>query len=394
MRGRRWYLRLVVVATVLLVFGWLRAWRPVGGVDGPVPRDIGDGWSRATPAAVGFDGAALTTAARGLLEGPYNVHSVLVERHGRLVLEYYRGGLDRSVYGLVSTRRPFDAASLHDVRSIGKSVTALLYGIALADRRVPDPARRLSEAFPGLRGMAASNARDLHVGELLDMDSGLAWSEGHGFLNDELRLYWRRDLPDYVLDRQRAAAPGTRFNYNGGGTALLAQLIARGTGQPLDRYARDRLFAPLGIREWAWVTDLHGRPMAFNGLRMRPRDLLKIGRLVLQHGRWNGQAVVPAAWIDRLWAPGLATGVADFRYRGQWWQGTVTWRGRPLAWRAGFGNGGQRLFVIPALDVAVVTTAGAYDETPTAIAVNRFVQQVADAIATDGGITSPSAGNP
>lgn len=395
----RWIVIAGATAVIYAWFGWLR---PVGGIDGPVPRDAGDGWRTSRPGAAGFDAVALQRPIRQLLEGPYDVHAVLVERHGVLVSESYRGGPDRSVYALVSVRRRFGANSLHDVRSVGKSVTALLYGVALSEGRVPDPGRPLSASFPTLTGEALRNARDIRVRDLLDMDSGLAWTEGGRGLNDELRLFWKRDLPQYLLDRERVAPPGTRFDYNGGGTAVLAQLIADGAGEPLDRYAARRLFAPLGIRHWDWVADVHGRPMAFNGLRLQPRDLLKIGRLVLQHGRWNGRTIVPAAWIDSLWAPGLPTGVADFRYRGQWWQGTVTWRGRPLAWRAAFGNGGQRLFVIPELDVSIVTLAGAYDEKPTAVAVNRLVQAIADAVVTDdragpprnAPITSPSADSP
>lgn len=386
--------RFVAVGALFSLFGWFAWWRPVDGPLGTRPRDIGDGWTIDAPARLGFDEPTLAASARRLLDGPYDVHSVLVERHGRLVLESYRGGRDRSVYALVSTRRRFGPRDRHDVRSIGKSVTALLYGIALAEHRVPPPERPLSAGLPPLRGRAADNARAIRIGDVLDMASGLDWDEEHGPVNDELRLFWKTDLPAYVLDRPRVAAPGTRFNYNGGGTALLASVIARGTGEPLDRYAEERLFAPLGIRDWTWVADVHGRPMAFNGLRMRPRDLLKLGRLVLQRGRWGGRTIMPGEWIDRLWSPGLLTGVADFRYRGQWWQGTVRWHGRRLAWRAGFGNGGQRLFVIPELDIAVVTTAGAYDRLPTAIAVNRWVQAVVDTVVDDGPVTSPSAGNP
>lgn len=380
MSSRRRGLRALTIAVVVaLVYGWLAWWRPVAPASGPVPLALHDGWIGSTPHAEGFDEVALQRSTRVLLDGPYNVHAVLIERHGRLVSESYRSGRDRSVYGGLSVRRSFDATSLHDVRSIGKSVSSLLYGISLAEGTVPDRAKLLSGVFPQLRGTAASNARRVHISDLLDMDSGLAWTEGEPGENDELKLFWKRDLPNYVFDRPLVARPGTRFNYNGGGTALLAQVIEAGVGESLDRYAAERLFAPLGIRNWEWMRDMHGRPMAFNGLRLRPRDLLKIGRLVLQHGQWDGNQIVPAAWIDDVWGPGLATGVADFHYHGQWWQGTVNWQGRRLAWHAAFGNGGQRLFVIPDLDIAIVTTAGAYDELPTAIAVNRLVQEVATA---------------
>jgi CubicO group peptidase (beta-lactamase class C family) len=252
----------------------------------------------------------------------------------------------------------------------------LLYGIALADGKVPAPDRPVSAALSSLRGMAAENARRIRVRDLLDMDSGLAWREGTPGINDEMRMFWVRDLSAHVLGRPLAAESGTRFNYNSGGTALLAQIIAKGERMPLDQFAEQRLFRPLGIRTAEWVADIHGRPMPFNGLRLRPRDLLKIGRLVLNHGQWHGAQLVPAQWVAASWTPGLATGVVDFRYHHQWWSGTVAWHGRSLAWHAAFGNGGQRLFVVPDLDLAMVTNAGAYDEEATAIAVNRLLQEV------------------
>lgn len=375
----RWTWRVVIL---LLAFAaaWSVWLRPVASRVGPVPASLHGDWPIAPPAAEGFDGRLLGQAAGALLDGPFNVHAVLVERHGRLVAEYYQGGRDRSVYGLVSWRQSFGPMQLHDVRSVGKSVTSLLYGIALGEGRVPDPSARVLASYPALDRVASDAARAVRVQHLLDMSSGLEWREGESGHDDELRLFWKRDIPAYVFAHRMVHAPGSTFNYNGGGTAVLADLITRGVGVPLDAYARERLFRPLGISSWDWVHDVHGRPMAFNGLRLRPRDLLKIGRLVLDHGQWQGHQVVPAAWIERSLQPRLATGVSDFRYGAQWWAGTARWRGRDIPWHAAFGNGGQRLFVVPQLDLAIVTTAGAYDKLPTAIAVNRLVQGVVSSI--------------
>lgn len=358
--------------------------RRLAGVAAPrtgwQPQVLSDGWSRSTPRAEGFDEPALTSALRRLTDGPYNVHAVLVERHGRLVAEIYQGGPDRSIYSPWPVRRRIGPNDLHDVRSIGKSVTGLLYGIALAEGNVPAPDQQLSTVFPQLDAGAASNARQITIRDLLDMTTGMDWQEGEPGINDELRLFWKRDLPNYVLGHSRTAPAGAEFNYNGGATALLAELITAGTDLPLDQYAQQRLFGPLQINEWEWVTDLHGRPMAFNGLRLNPRSLLKLGRLVQNDGRWNGQQIMPSAWIRDSWAQGHPTGVADFSYGGHWWAGTVDWNDRRLTWHAAFGNGGQRLFIIPELDLVLVTMAGAYDQTSTTIAVNRFVQDVVSTV--------------
>lgn len=372
--------RTALVLAVFAAVAWTCFLRPVSPRTGPAPVDLGDGWPIGTPASERIDAAALDRQITSLFDAPLNVHAVVVERHGHLVAEYYQGGKDRSVYALFSSRHSFDPQTRQDIRSIGKSVTSLLYGIALHDGKVPAPATPVFDAYPELADTATTGKRRITIADLLNMASGLSWKEGSGGLNDELRLFWRKDIPRYVLGHDLATEPNTRFNYNGGGTAILADLLTRGTGQPLDAYARDHLFAPMGIQDWSWVSDIHGRPMAFNGLRMRPRDLLKIGRLVLDGGRWNGRQLVPADWIAQSMATVFATDVRDFRYGHQWWAGTVQWQGQTLDWHGGLGNGGQRLYIIPRLDMAIVTTAGAYDEDATAIRVNDLVQQIVDSV--------------
>lgn len=368
----------------LIFFALFATWacflRPVSPRTGPLPAPVKDGWASSPAARQGIDEVALQRAIASLLDAPLNVHGVVVERHGKLIAEYYQGGQDRSVYALVSTRRSFGPEVKQDIRSIGKSITSLLYGIALQEGKVPPPSTSVLAAYPELDDIATPEKRRITVDDLLNMASGLSWHEGEGGINDELRLFWKQDIARYVMGHDVSAAPNATFNYNGGGTAILADLIRRGTGQDVSEYAGHRLFEPLGIHDWTWVSDLHGRSMPFNGLRMRPRDLLKIGRLVLDHGQWQGKQVVPATWIARSMVPAFETGVRDYRYGQQWWAGTVQWQGKSLSWHAGFGNGGQRLYIIPQLDMAIVTTAGAYDEMPTAIRVNDLVQQIVDSV--------------
>jgi CubicO group peptidase (beta-lactamase class C family) len=366
----------MLLAAALLYALWALWLRPIAPRLGPEPADMRDGWQIAAPADEGIDAQALRARIEALLDAPLNVHSVLVERHGRLIAEYYQGGGDRSVYALFNVRRSLGPGDRHDVRSIGKSVTGLLYGIALEQGKVPAPSTPVFDAYPQLVEIADSSKRAITVESLLNMTNGLQWQEGGIGPNDELRLFWKTDIARYVLGHSLETAPDTAFNYNGGGTAILADLISRGSGQSLDAFARSQLFEPLGISDWEWVRDLHGRPMAFNGLRLRPRDLLKIGRLVLNKGRWQDRQIVPESWIAASMKDSFATGVRDYRYGYQWWAGTAQWRGRKVAWHAGFGNGGQRLYIVPDLDLVIVTTAGAYDETPTAIRVNDLVQDI------------------
>ncbi|WP_231643234.1 serine hydrolase domain-containing protein [Ralstonia syzygii] len=167
------------------------------------------------------------------------------------------------------------------------------------------------------------------------------------------------------------AALAGRFNYNGGNTAVLARILADRVGMPLPEFARRTLFEPLGITGWEWGEDYRGRPLAFAGLRLRPRDLARIGQMVLQHGQWHGRQIVPADWIAESTRPRVDTGLG-LQYGYQWWLGRVDVAGAQQPWIGGIGRGGQRLWIVPGLDMVVVATAGDYNQ--------RAIWQQADAL--------------
>jgi len=145
----------------------------------------------------------------------------------------------------------------------------------------------------------------------------------------------------------------------GGATALLGGVLERVSGLSVPAFADAHLFGPLGITEARWITDLRGKALVFSGLRMRPRDLARIGRLLLDNGRVLEREVVPAAWIAQSFAPHVATGDGmAFGYH--WWVNNGG--GIRERWTAAFGNGGQRLYMVPALDLVVVMTAGRYNQ--------------------------------
>jgi CubicO group peptidase (beta-lactamase class C family) len=339
-------------------------------------KNVGDGWEPIEMSEAGFDQRRLRALLARMMDGRTNLHSVIVERHGRLVAELYRSGKDESVYLPIGINSDFGPTVLHDTRSVGKSVVGLLLGIAKQRGRLRELATPAISYYPEYADLATPARKAITLEHLLTMSSGLDWNEGGAGPDDEHRLYWKWSPDEYVLSRPIVAKPGSKFNYNSGGTAVLADILTRVTGMPLKDFAREALFKPLGIRDWEWVADLRGRPMAFTGLRMRPRDMTKIGRLVLNHGRWGGRQIVSEKWIEASLEPRIRTGIADFEYGYHWWTGTVDWRGRKLRWHAAFGNGGQRVFVVPDLDMTVVITAGAYGDPKIAPAVNGFFKDV------------------
>jgi CubicO group peptidase (beta-lactamase class C family) len=346
----------------------------------------------------GFDPNLLCEAARTFFESPRNLHSLVVERHGRLVIDAYRTGPDRSTYSLWAGRMRFDKDVPHDVRSVTKSVVALLWGIAESERAVPPLTTPVLDLLPALADLRNGGRERITVADLLCMRSGLDWNESGGYgrwTNDERGLLWRGDRARYVFERRVATSPGTLFNYNGGLTAVLGMLLEEQTGSSLQQYASQRLFEPLGIRDWEWVADVRGRTRAYTGLRLRPRDLARIGRVMLDGGRWQGRQVVPEAWVRTLLAP--CRSGEEFGHH--WWSGRVWVRGKEIGWHGALGNGGQRLFLVPALDLVVAMTAGEYGDGTIGGAQQHLLQQVVAATREHAGeheepsTPSPAAAN-
>jgi CubicO group peptidase (beta-lactamase class C family) len=225
-----------------------------------------DSWVVATPESFGFESRQLCAIGNAVRHGRLrNLHGVVVARRGRLVFEQYFTGRDErggSPVGDVT----FGPETLHDVRSITKSIVSLLYGIALAQGQVGSVDRSLLDAFPEFADLRTEPARmGILVKHALTMTMGTEWNEDLPYSdprNGERQMEAAADRYRFVLDRPLVAAPGERWNYNGGATAVIAKLVSRGTGRPLLDFAQDHLFAPLGITDVEWVTDRKGEPKA------------------------------------------------------------------------------------------------------------------------------------
>ena len=254
----------------------------------PAQASPAEAWQTIPLAVAGFAddlGARLDAAvADGKLAG---LHAVLVVRRGKLALERYYNGEDER-WGDPLGRVVFGPEVKHDLRSVSKSVVGLLYGIALDKGQVPALDQPLVDHFPAYPDLAADpERRRITVAHALTMTMGLEWSEDLPYSdprNSESAMELAPDRYRYVLGRPIVSAPGERWVYSGGATALLARLIVQGSGQPLLDYARETLFAPLGITDAEWVAGRDGEAAAASGLRLRPRDLAKLGQVVPRPG--------------------------------------------------------------------------------------------------------------
>ena len=312
-----------------------------------------DDWPRASLAEQGFDPAPIEELVAAIREGREirNIHSLLIVRKGRLVLEEYLDG--------------HDADELHELQSVSKSFTSALVGIAVVQGKIKGVDEKVLSFFPGVEGIENlyERKRRMTLEDLLTMRSGTDYHEDgpgspHFQLNDMSRGWTR-----FILDRPRISEPGTKFRYDSGAVILTSAILQARYGVHADRFADEHLFAPLGIERSRWFRNAEGHPHTGGGLHLRSRDMAKLGLLYLRKGRWDGEQVLPAYWV----AASLSRQVEFERSRGRaigygywWWvmPPDPDGEGKRDIYGA-FGFKGQYIFVAPEHDLVVVVTAGA-----------------------------------
>ena len=276
----------------------------------------------------------------------WNLHGLVVLRNDRLVLERYFEGEDEARGVGKIGHVAFKPDTMHDLRSCSKSVVGLLYGVAMQQGKVPPPEAPLFSAFPEYSDLADSDGRDrLTIQHVLTMTMSTDWDESSLFYSDprnsETAMDNAADRYRYVLERRVVDTPGTHWSYCGGATALLARMIAKGSGKTLHEFARENLFDPLGMGPTEWATGPDGEPFAASGARMSVRDLARIGLMMLHGGKVDERAVIPSYWVTRCITPVIsADEVRRYGFNGSLWTSPSASRraGRPDGWSACGGH--------------------------------------------------------
>jgi CubicO group peptidase (beta-lactamase class C family) len=330
-----------------------------------IPPALDDGWTTEAAERVGIDRRRLEQMTESIRAHPqHNVHAVLIERDGRLVYEEYFFGNDERrgrPLGVVT----FTRDTLHDLRSVTKSVVSALVGVASASGAIPSLDAPLLDYFPEYTDLQVPERRRITIRHALSMSAGLDWNEDLSYAdpkNDEIVMDGSPDPVRYVLGRPIVVAPGGTWRYNGGTTEVLGAILQRATKQSLVDYARSVLFSPLGITAFEWI-GARAAPSAASGLRLRPRDLAKFGSLYLHDGQWNGRQVLPRAWVResterRLTFPGQkARG-----YGYQWWHTCYSTPSGVVEVPTAVGNGMQRVFLLRAQRTVVTVVSGRYND--------------------------------
>jgi CubicO group peptidase (beta-lactamase class C family) len=285
MTGKRHLGRLTSVAAVLLAATALAA-QAKGASDT-------SGWQKVSPASVGLDAAKLNQIAQEAKKGKSNC--LVVVRDGKLAGEWYFNGTGPN--------------TTQDVYSVTKSFTSTLVGIAQDDGKL-HVGDKASTWIPSWSGTSSD---PVTVQDLLSMDSGRQWS----FESDYVQLLGAADRTAYATGLGQSEPPETQWTYNNAAVQTLEQVLQSATGEDVATYARDRIFAPLGMTHTAMGRDKAGNPQMFEGLHSTCRDLARFGELMLDRGKWGSKQIVSSSWVKQ--ATGASSTKLNAAYGYLWW---------------------------------------------------------------------------
>jgi len=314
-----------------------------------------------------LDGSVLSELVNEFGKGTYgDVHSLLIMRNDSLVLEKY-----------FSTNPIQVRETLQDVQMVTQSITSALVGIAIHQGKISGVDEKVYNFFPEYSHIfdQDSTKHTITLKHLLTMTAGFAWTENittswwYGAEDDLAKMIWCTDGDwlKYVISRPLTDDPGSRFVYNNGATMILSGIISKVCGLSLEQFAAEYLFKPLGISTWEWETCPKGNSTTFFNLDLRPLDLLKIGQLFVNKGRWNDVQVVPEEWVNvsterqiKDFDAGIPpVDACDHGYL--WWRysdkhiASSMLKINDVYFAFGFAD--QYIWIIPHLNMVVVSTA-------------------------------------
>ena len=313
-----------------------------------VPDNLGDGWQVSIPEAQSVNGAELKRRLEELLtSGSGGMDGIVIVRNDRLVAEAYFNGYARDTQ--------------HDMRSVTKSFTASLAGIAIEQglMSLDDTLAQHIARFAEFDNVD-DRKRSIRVANVLNMQTGLDCDDGRDSSpGNETYMYRRDDWIKYILSVPMQADPGTLTSYCSGAVTVLGSIIASRAGQKLEEFAERNLLNPLNMASVRWLHSPLGVTNASSAIQLRPRDAAKFGTLFLNGGRWYGTQVVPEAWVER--SAQRLTAIRGEGYGWLWWKGYYSVRGNVQSGMYASGNGGNYIFVLPSERLVVVITASNYN---------------------------------
>ena len=297
-------------------------------------------WSTSDPEAQQLDSDWLDRADQKIKDNYPNIYSLLVVRHGYMVYEKYYQGMDRDRY--------------NPVYSVTKSVLSALTGIALREKVLESTGQKVSELLPEyFSSIDNPEKKNIDLKDVLTMSGGLESID-----NDYGGYFTSGDWLDYAIKKPLTDQPGSKFVYNTGLTHVLSGIIAKKSGRNTMEFADQYLFGPLGIDIKRWDRDGLGIYSGGTGLYLTPGDMAKLGLLYLNNGKWKDEQIIPEEWVKESVSAQIQVS-PELNYGYLFWVEDLKDQtsGKIYHTYRADGAGGQKILVIPELDMLVVITA-------------------------------------
>ena len=331
---------------VLILIGWQSGLIAAENAEVPL--------TEATPESQYLDSNHFNQAIVEIADGKYgDINALLVLRNNYLVLEHYTS--------LLYHGRDYR----HSAKSITKSVTSALVGIARGQGKFPPLDSNLLELFPQYPEIDNLDARkrQINLEHVLSMTAGFEWDEFSVGDTSEYKMMRSKDWIKFALDQPMSHDPGEIWVYNGGCSIMLSDILKNATGTEVVSYARKYLLDPIGMENWNWSITNKNVTNTVSGLGMSRRDMARFGVLYLNSGRWRGNQIVPEDWVTMSTSVRVL-GKGDYvpyAYGYHWWrlqdqEPTAAMLEVNDAYFA-LGVGGQFIFIVPHLHMVVVSTA-------------------------------------
>jgi CubicO group peptidase (beta-lactamase class C family) len=314
------------------------------------PPDLKDGLEVGSLAESGLNPDLIREMIDAIADETHkNVDSVLLIRKGKLVLEEYFYQYDRD--------------KLHQLRSATKSIVSGLVGIAVEKKLIASKEATMVSFFPQDKIKNLSNEkRAITIEHLLACESGLACDDGDAESpGQEQKMNASPDWVQFILDLPMADSPGETGRYCTGGVVVLERILEKASGKRIADFADENLFGKLGITNFRW--NFKPDRSSFDDacqLHMRPRDMAKIGLLYMNEGKWLGQQIIPREWVKASLSRQSVVRDTDYGYL--WWRQWLNVNGTRVEGVTAKGNGGQRIYLWPTLDLIVVITGSNYNQ--------------------------------
>lgn len=307
-----------------------------------IPNAGVDGFNVASLKDEGVDETIITQVTDLIIREQYKrVDGLLILKNNKLIYENYFHGY--------SSKEP------HNIYSAGKSITSILLGIAIDKGFIKDvnlPVLPLLPEYKNFENMDARKER-ITIANLLNMSSGLNCDDWYA--GTEGQMQTNKDWVKFTLDLPMVSEPGEKGSYCTGCAVTLGRIIENKSGLSIQDFAKKYLFDPLGINNYKWHIMPDNKASAGGLFFLRPRDMAKIGLLMLNNGNWNGSQLVSKEWIQQSSANQVKLPGPFDGYGFLWWK--QAFDNNVTSYFAD-GNGGQHIFVIPSKNLVIVFTGG------------------------------------